>query len=406
MTTMHISKDEACALAVVAQGLDEPLCQPVTKERLFQTIERIGCLQIDTISVVARSHYLVLWSRLGQYDQSLLDELHHPDRRLFEYWGHAASFIPVDLFPYFRRRMADRHERHTDIEAEWSRVNEQLLEEVLAAVREHGPLSSSHFERQNLDEPVEAWSWWGGKPANRALDVLWSIGALAVQRRVNFHRHYDLVERVFPEHIEAEIPDEREEQRVLATRAVQAMGIGFPQGINDYFRTKWGARTRPLLAELEQDGVVFRVEVEELGAAFVAESSRPLLAQVVAGRRPARTTFLSPFDNLIWERDRTEKLFNFEYRLECYTPSPKRKYGYFTLPILDQGRLIGRLDPKVDRREKILYIRSIHLEPGITLDLERVGRIHSALCEFAHFNGATTAVVQSGPPEIAPRIDL
>jgi uncharacterized protein YcaQ len=404
--TTRISKDEARAVAIIAQQLDEPTDRPPSKDRLIEVIRQIGCLQIDTISVVARSHYLVLWSRVGQYDQQLLDELHHPDRQLFEYWGHAASLIPVELYPYFRRRMLARETAHFDPEESWSRENKALIDEVLHAVREHGPLSSSHFERPESDDPVEAWSWWGGKPANRALDILWSSGALAIHRRVNFQRHYDLVERVFPDYAIAELPNETDEQHTLATRAVEALGIGFPADINDYFRTKWGTRTRKILSELEQEGIIFSVEIDDLGRAYVAESSRPLVDDVVAGRRPTRTTLLSPFDSLIWERQRTEQLFDFEYRIECYTPAAKRTYGYFTLPMLDRGRLIGRLDPKVDRRNNVLYLRSIHLEEDVTLDDATIQRLHCTLCDFARFNGATTVVVQSGPPEFGREFDV
>ncbi len=402
---MQITRDEAAALAVIAQGLDEPARRPVTKEQLHQVIRRIGCLQIDTISVVARSHYLVLWSRVGQYDMGLLDELHHPDRSLFEYWAHAASLIPAELFPYFRRRMQARRADHLEEETSWAVENQELFDDVVAAVRQHGPISSSHFERPNSDEPVAAWSWWGGKPANRALDLLWSSGVLAIHRRVNFQRYYELTERLFPEHVASDLPCEAEEEHILATRAIEAMGVGFPQGINDYFRTKWGTRTRTLLRELEDEGVIFSVTVDGLGTAYMSERSRPLLEEVQAGRRPKRTTLLSPFDNLIWERHRTEKLFDFEYRLECYTPAEKRKYGYFTLPILDRGQLIGRVDPKVDRREKILYLRSVHIEDGVRLGSQRVARITRALRDFARFNEAATVVVQSGPREIEQAFD-
>lgn len=399
----RISKDEARALAIIAQGLDEPVQQPAPKTKLIEMIRRIGCLQIDTISVVARSHYLVLWSRVGQYNPALLDELHHPDRLLFEYWGHAASLLPIEVFPYFRRRMLARKAKHFEEPDAWALENRDLIDEVLAAVRRHGPLSSSHFERLDSTEPVEAWSWWGGKPANRALDILWSAGSLAIQRRVNFQRHYDLVERVFPEHANVTLPDETHEQRTLATRAVQAMGVGFPAGINDYFRTKWGAKTRSILTDLEQDGVIFGVEIDELGKAYVAEPLRSVLHEVIEGRRPQRTTLLSPFDNLIWERRRTEMLFDFEYRLECYTPASKRKFGYFTLPILDRGKLIGRLDPKVDRREGLLYVRAIHLEEDACFDEAAAQRLTCTLRDFAAFNGAASVVVESGPPGIARR---
>lgn len=398
---MRISKDEARALAIIAQRLDEPIRARPDKRQILETIRRIGCLQIDTISVVARSHYLVIWSRLGPYSQGLLDELHHPDRALFEYWGHAASLLPTDLFPYFRRRMMALHEQFFGGKDAWVLENAAFIDEVLQAVRDHGPLSSSHFERPASDVPIAAWSWWGGKPANRALDVLWSTGALGIERRVNFQRHYDLIDRVLPGQIQGDLPDNNEEHHVLATRAIEALGVGFPRDINDYFRTKWGARTtRTILSDLQRAGAIYPVEIDDLGTAFVAETSRPLLDEVIAGRRPNRTTLLSPFDNLVWERRRAEALFNFGYRLECYTPAAKRTYGYFTLPILDQGRFIGRLDPKVDRREKVLYLRSIHLEDDVKLDGATAQRLHDTLCDFATFNGATSVVVQSGPPEI------
>ncbi len=402
----RISKDEARALAVIAQRLDEPISGPPSKSAIMETIRRIGCLQIDTISVVARSHYLVLWSRLGKYDPALVDELHHPDRQLFEYWGHAASLLPSDLFPYFRRRMQQRRIKHMDGEDSWALENEELVTQVLTAVREHGPISSSHFERTDTGEPVEAWSWWGGKPENHALDLLWTAGALAIHRRVNFQRHYDLIDRVFPEHANTDLPHETEENRVLAKRALDAMGVGFPSGINDYFRTKWGSRTRRILAELEQDGEIFPVEIDDLGTAFVSECNRGLFDQVRAGRRPTRTTLLSPFDNLIWERQRTEKLFDFEYRLECYTPAPKRKYGYYNLPILDRGRLVGRLDPKVDRRERVLYLRSVHVEPGVKFDADMASRLQEALRDFAAFNEADTIVVQAGPKRLPRKFEV
>jgi uncharacterized protein YcaQ len=279
-------------------------------------------------------------------------------------------------------------------------------------VRLHGPINSGHFERPNRDQPIDGWSWYGGKPTNQALDLLWLSGQLAVERRVNFQRHYDLTERVFPEHHLADLPDEDEERRVLATRAVEAMGVALPSWLNDYYRTKWGVRghTSPkpqdILQDLEGRGVTFPVEIEELGGAYVAESARCLLEEVRAGRRPTRTVFLSPFDNLIWDRARTQQLFDFEYRIECYTPAPKRIYGYFTLPILDRGQLIGRLDPKVDRREKVFYIRALHLEPGIRLDKSRARRILNTVREFAKFHEATVSVIESGPAELVGRYDV
>ncbi|HEX3721817.1 MAG TPA: crosslink repair DNA glycosylase YcaQ family protein, partial [Nitrolancea sp.] len=240
----------------------------------------------------------------------------------------------------------------------------------------------------------------------QALDVLWTIGQLAIDRRVNFQRHYDLSHRVYAEHHLDELPDETEERRELATRAVEAMGVTLPGWLNDYYRTKWGVRGHPspkpqeILEDLERLGRVFQVEVEDLGTAYIAESARCLFDEVRAGRRPTRTVFLSPFDNLIWDRARTQQLFDFEYRIECYTPAPKRIYGYFTLPILDRGKLIGRLDPKVDRRTKVFYIRALHLEPGVRMNASRAKRILKTVREFAKFHEATVSIIESGPSEL------
>jgi len=405
---LKITRDEARAISVIAQGLDNQRSKKATKDQVAEMVRQIGCLQIDTISVVARSHYLVLWSRLGQYEQRWLDELHHPDHQIFEYWGHAASFIPIELYPYLRRRMIQTAERYDS----WLQENDGLLNEVVEAVRLNGPIHSGHFERPNRDQPVQAWSWYGGKPTNQALDLLWLTGQLAIERRVNFQRHYDLSERVFPELHVPELPDEDEERRVLATRAVRAMGITLPGWLNDYYRTKWGVRGHPsptpteILYDLEQRQLVFPVEVEQLGQAYVAESKRCIVDEVRAGRRPKRTVFLSPFDSLIWDRARAQQLFDFEYRIECYTPAPKRIYGYFTLPILDRGKLIGRLDPKVDRREKVFYVRALHLEPGVRLDKSMAKRILRSVQEFARFHEATVSIIESGPSELLGRYEV
>jgi uncharacterized protein YcaQ len=408
MPDARITRDEARAISIIAQGLDDRPNKKPTKEQVFEMIRRIGCLQIDTISVVARSHYLVLWSRLGNYDQRTLDELHYPDRQIFEYWGHAASFLPIELYPYMRRKMLERQEKPH----EWTVENVAVLEHVIESIREHGPIHSGHFERPNKDEKVEPWSWYGGKPTNVAFDVLWLNGTLGIDRRVNFQRYYDLNERIFPELHAADLPDEDEERRVLATRAVQAMGVARSIWLNDYFRTYWGVRghnspkPQTILDDLSERDVVFSVEIDGLGEAYIAESNRCVLDEVRAGRRPSRTVFLSPFDNLIWDRARTSQLFDFDYRIECYTPAAKRIYGYFTLPILDQGKLIGRLDPKVDRKTKVFQIKALHLEPGVRMSKARARRILKTVRDFATFHEATVSVIEAGPPELIGRYEV
>lgn len=396
---IELSRDEARELAVAAQGLAWPDDGPATKDAMRATIQRLACIQIDTIHVVARSQYIVLWSRLGQYDQDVADELLHPDREVFEYWAHAASVIADDLRPYFRSRM--EHYRAAYYAHPWTQENRHVVEQVLHAVREHGPLRSTHFKAPERDGPVPEWAWYGGKPTNRALDLLWSTGELAVHRRENFQRFYDLPERVYPDWHEMETPSPEEERRVLAERAVRAMGVCLPRWLNDYFRTKWGVRGHPgpppaeILDELAEAGRLIPVQIEDLGAGFVAAEHAALLDDVRQGARATRTTLLSPFDNLIWDRQRLLELFDFEYRIEVYTPAAKRRYGYFNLPILHRGRLIGRLDPKADRRAGELIVKSLHLEPGVQVDPAMTEAVRDTLDRFARFNRCTTVRIES-----------
>ncbi|MDI3341246.1 MAG: crosslink repair DNA glycosylase YcaQ family protein [Sphaerobacter sp.] len=402
---LELSRDEAREVAVAAQGLAQPPAAPPTWEDAVATVRRLGCIQIDTIHVVARSQYLVLWSRLGVYDPAWLDAMLHPHRLVFEYWAHAASLVSIELFPYFRRRMGDYRERYLDGHP-WPRENAHVIEHVRNAIAERGPLGAMHFERPDSEERAGPWSWYGNKPTNRALELLWLAGELAVVRRVNFLRLHDLAERVFPDLLAEELPDPMEERRVLAHRAVLAMGVALPRWVNDYFRTRWGVRgyggpgPAEILAGLAADGKLVPVRVEGLGDGYVAVANLPLVEAVRAGQRSCHITFLSPFDNLIWDRQRTLALFDFDYRIECYTPASKRRYGYFTLPILYRGRLIGRIDPKAERKDGVLILRSVHLEPGAPPVAELAETLRPALRSFATFHGARSIRVETAPPEL------
>lgn len=409
---IELSHDEARELAVAAQGLASPDGEAATRADVLAMVRALGCVQIDTIHVVARSQYLVLWSRLGHHDPAWLDDLLHPDRQVFEYWAHAASLIPSELYPYFRRRMR-RYAGANETDGpgwsgyEWAAENLALLDEIRRAIRERGPLGSTHFEAPERDGPVPAWSWWGGKPANRGLDFLWSAGELGILRRDRFQRIYELSERLYPEWHGAELPHPDEERRVLAGRALRAMGVALPRWLNDYYRTKWGVRgwpgptTAEILDDLVARGEALAVDVEGLGPGYVAAELTGPLDDVRHGARAERVTLLSPFDNLIWDRRRTRELFDFDYMLECYTPAAKRQYGYFTMPILFRGRLVGRVEPKAHRRERRLEIRSVHLEPGAPPVAELADGLQAALRSFATFNGADTITVAGGPTALA-----
>jgi uncharacterized protein len=400
---LSLSRRAARCVALVAQMLADPPADVPSKPALQAIVDRLACIQIDTIHVVARSQYIIPWSRIGHYDTRWLDDLLYPDRELFEYWGHAASLIDARLYPYFLRRMENYRARSSADSDGWAAENAELIEQVYNRVADEGPLMSASFERPDPDVPVETWAWWGGKPANRALDLLWSWGRLSIQRRVNFHRVYDLSDRVHVERQSRELPPVEIERHVLASRALQAVGVISSRWLNDYFRTNWGSPAGgppgpvAVLDHLVAAGEAVIVDVEDLGPCYLSTRYTGILDDIRNGYEPMHTTLLSPFDNLIWDRTRTLALFDYEYRLECYTPAAKRRFGYFCLPILHRGRLIGRLDPKVERKDGVLFVRALHLEPDVRIDDRIVDEVSRAIRNFAAFNGADEIVIERGP---------
>jgi uncharacterized protein YcaQ len=363
----------------------------------------MGVLQIDTIHVVARSPYVVLWSRLGAYPQEWLTDL-LAEGALFEYWAHEACFLPIESFPLFRRQMLDAASTGLKwkYSQEWAAHNGEALDRVLARVREHGPVRSSDFERTD----GQAGGWWEWKPEKRALETLFTAGELMIARRHNFQRIYDLRERVLPDWDDARVPPIDEIRRALALQAVRALGITSARWVADYFRTSQ-RDTAPLLPALASEGQLIEAAVEGWDApAYIHPDNLALAEQAAAGALvPELTTLLSPFDPLVWDRARALAMFGFDYRIECYTPAPKRRYGYFTLPILRRGQLIGRLDPKAHRKEGRFEVKALHLEPGVPITGELVDDLAGALREFADWH-ATPAVElrMSDPPKLAAQV--
>lgn len=404
----RLTLDEARMLAVIAQRLDRrpprARSRRLVKQRLLEMIRHLGCVQIDTISVISRSHETVLWSRLGAYDPALFEELHYPDGTLFEYWAHAAAFVPIEALPFYRRAMVRYRDKYETADS-WAEREIAILDRVLARIRDHGPAGSRHFERPNGPRP-DPWTWYGGKPERQALDHLWSRGDLMVQRRQSFQRVYDLTERVAPDFVTGPMPTEAEDRRHFVSTALTAMGVVTPAWVADYFR--FGSMRHVSLAQapheltsLAREGLAVPVQIESIpGPAWLDPALLPRLADLRAGRgRPTLTTFLSPFDNLIWYRPRTAALFGFDYRVEFYTPAPKRIYGYYTLPILHRGRLVGRIDPSYDRRARRLTIKAAHLEPGVRPTAALADAVAGALRDLASFLGGTETVIVGSDPD-------
>lgn len=400
-----LSLAEARALAVAAQGLAERPTVPDPDDAagwsalLKATIERIGCVQIDAISVVSRSHETVLFSRLGPYDPARLAALHHPDGWLCEYWAHAAAFLPTAFLPHFRHVMERMRARDEQL-GSWADENRAVLARVLAAAEAAGEVSARAFARPDGPRP-EPWAWWGGKPDRRALDHLWSVGDLAVLRRDGFERVYAPPALALPADVRERRTSPAEDRRFLVATALGALGVAAPEWVSDYFRAG-GAGYVPAkaaAAELDRmvaEGLAAPAAVESApGRFWLSAAAVARLARLRAGEGwPTLTTLLSPFDNLVWHRGRDEALWGFHYRLESYTPAAKRRYGYYTLPILHRGALVGRLDPVLDRKAGRLTVRALHLEPGIDPADERLAAaLAAALAEFARFLRAEEVVV-------------
>jgi uncharacterized protein YcaQ len=398
---MRLTQAEARSVMLAAQGLQRRPAKKAAKPDVLRAVRRMGALQIDTIHVVARSPYLVLWSRLGDYEPRWLDEL-LTEGKLFEYWSHEACFLPVEDYPLYRHRMLDAEAQGWHYSRRWVEAHREEIARLLDRIRERGAVRSADFERTG----GKAGGWWEWKTEKRALEMLLTAGELMIARRQNFQRVYDLRERVLPKWHDRLLPPLEEARRELALKAVRALGVTRARWVADYFRT--GKRETPeVLSGLTRDGALLNAEVEgwDEPALFHPENRR-LVREAAAGRLKAElTTLLSPFDPLVWDRARARAAFGFDYRLECYTPAPKRVYGYFTLPVLWRGSLVGRLDAKAHRQEGLFEVKSLHLERGVVACEELIGDVAAAIRECAAWHKTPAVVVRrSEPKHVAARL--
>jgi uncharacterized protein YcaQ len=395
---MNLSASHVRAVLLAAQGLNAPPPAPATKADVLAAIRRMAVLQIDTISVVARSPYLVLWSRLGDYEPRWLDELLE-EGAIFEGWSHAACFLPIEDYGYYRRLTLAGLGRSFGYIRRWIEEHRDAVDAMLAHVRERGPVRSSDFERTD----GQKGTWWNWKEEKVALEMLFASGDLMIARRHNFQRIYDLRERVLPAWDDAKAPSLEEARRAFALEAVRALGVTKAGWVADYFRTAQ-RHTLPLVRALAAEGLLRAVQVEGWGEAGYAHPENwPLVERALAGElAPTRTTLLSPFDPLTWDRARALELFGFDYRIECYTPAPKRRYGYFSLPILHRGALVGRLDAKAHRAERRFEVKALHLEPGVPVAEPLISELADALRACAAWHRTPEVEVRwSDPPELA-----
>jgi uncharacterized protein YcaQ len=368
-------------------------------ERILETIRKLGCIQIDTINVVERSHYTVLWSRIGNYEKKGLDRLLHPERKVFEFWAHAASIIPMEHYRYFIQAMKENRKGLADRAARRLTGKVNLLGTVLCEIHKNGPMSSRDFVQE---EKVTGWGkgsgWWSWKPAKIALEILFNAGVLMVAHRENFQRYYDLTENVLPSSVDTTEPNMEERRRFFVEKALSAAGIARLNDISNYYYP-WcthmalrGKEAEGTVEELLNDDILERATVRGFQEPYYILSEDCGILEKMAKddlKCFDGVTFLSPFDNLIWFKDRTKNLFHYSSRLEAYLPGRKREYGYYNMNILYRDRLIGRLDPKVHRDQRILEIRSLHFEKNFKPTVIFREKFADAILSFMRFNEAT-----------------
>jgi uncharacterized protein YcaQ len=350
-----LSAAQARRLALAAQGFLGP--RPVPGVRALRKVAaRLGLFQIDSVNVLVRSHYLPLFSRVGAYPRELLDRAaYRRPLELFEYWGHEASLVPVGLQPYLRWRMAAAASEAWPSLVRLQAERPGLVAGVLAAVADRGPVSAGELEEKRVRKSGPWWDWHDTK---RALEWLFRTGEVTTAGRRNFERLYDLPGRVLPAAVLAEpTPSPAAAHRELVLVAARAMGVATEYDLRDYFRLR-PAPCRAAIAELVEAGALVPVRVQ----GWQQQAYLDPLATVP--RRAGACALLSPFDSLVWERARTERIWNFRYRLEIYTPAPKRVYGYYVLPFLLGDALVARVDLKADRQAGVLRVPAVYSENG------------------------------------------
>ncbi len=390
-------------LALYTEGLTRPIQADITStlSDIQKTVERLGCVQIDTLNLVQRSHYLVLWSRLGVYNPTDFDSLVYSTehRSMFEGWQRVASIIPLKDYRYQLPRMQRMRQNHSEGFLKWfDQEGHALMDVVLERIRTEGALRAADFEYHG----PRRGSWWDWKPAKTALEYLFAFGDLMISKRVNFQRMYDLTERVLPSCVDTTEPTVEQRDRFWLEQAALTLGICQPNQLIGYNYFQRGP-VRQVLESLIKEGVLASIEVRLSDGTpqsyLVHRDNLEVLRRAADGAVQAeRTTFLSPFDNLWWALGRDEQLWGFRQRLESYTPASQRIWGYFCLPILHRDRLAGRFDPKMERKLGILRLKAIYLEEGVKPDEELVSGVAAALGSFMAFHKAKELVIEKSEP--------
>jgi uncharacterized protein YcaQ len=401
MTIPEITPTQARRLAVLKQHLAAPSAAP-TPAGMLDICRDIRCVQLDPIRAVERTQFLVLWSRLGLYDPAHLDTLLWQEKQLFEYWAHAASIVLTEDYPIHQVRMRNFAVGTGDSAWQrrvrsWVEANASFRDYVLQRLRSEGPLASSQIE----DRTVQPWTsdgWNNNQNVRQMLSFLWEEGKIVVAARKGLQKKWALADGYFPDWTPTEELTEREAVRRAALLSLRALGVGTSRHINYHFTRGRYPGLEEILAELVAAG---DIQPAQVGAWpdtwYIHRDDLPLLDQLADGEWQPRTVLLSPFDNLIADRDRTELMWNFHFRIEIYVPKAKRQYGYYVLPLLHGDRLVGRIDPRMDRKTGILHLNALYAEPDAPRDPATTQAITQTITDLATFLGATEIRPGAGP---------
>ena len=405
MNNIQLSKREAARIVLYSQLLDGKTKFSKGKNGFAEIINKLGYVQIDTISVINRAHHHILWSRKNDYKEKYLHDLQAKDKLIFEYWTHAMSFIPMQDYKFALPRM----ENFNKPKIKWLKYrynqSKKYFKPVLERIKNEGALSSSDFEN---DTGKKGGTWWDWKPAKTALEYLFWKGDLMVSERKNFQKYYDLTERVLPNNIDTSIPSKKELSYYFVRRALSSLGIASEKEILKFMQP--GKTTVSDLQIADKNSITKAIdELCESGEviSLTIEADHNLknyaLSETINSANNRRKFssnihLLSPFDNLIIQRERTKRLFDFDYSIECYVPSPKRKFGYFVVPILWGDKFVGRFDPKAERSTNTLIVNNIVFE-NTQIDFDEfIPKLSLALIKFASFNGCDKIVVKKCSP--------
>ncbi len=402
-----LTPQTARRLNITKQHLAGP---PATADAdgIMQVVRDLGCLQLDPISTVARSHKLVVFSRVGPYDVAHLDRLLYQDRKLFEYWAHAASIVLTEDYPIHNLLMRGYPKNDTQWHRrvrEWIEKNRAVRRVILSELRRKGPLPSRYFEEKGI--PTVNWvstGWTNERNISRMIDFLWIQGKIMVAGRAGLQKLWDISDRVLPEWTPREKLSEHEVVYRAAQKSLRALGVARARDIEQHFIRGRYPHLAEILQELVAQGVIERVQIQDderalPGTWYIHSEDVALLERLSRGEWQPRTTLLSPFDNLILERKRTDLLFNFKYTIEIYTPKHKRQYGYYVLPILHGDRLIGRIDPSLDRANGRLNINAVHAEADAPMTRQTARAIKDSIKDLGAFLGAKEIVYTERVPE-------